>query len=147
MNTPCWFIYTDITLQLNGRFYPNNSLFAFEEIGGSLSTGLVCITNYRNCCRRRETSQNTGLGVWFFPNGTDTTFNSNHKLYSDRHSSSVALIYNMPGEQNAPAGIYHCVIPTDMGRSATVYIGLYPSAQGDPTNKFKNKGYINTLYI
>ena len=71
-----------------------------------------------------------------------TPFGSNDNLSLDRHSSSIALINKIADEKNAIPGIYHCMIPTKTGTNATVYVGLYPSTQGNSTDKITGYTFI-----
>ena len=101
--------------------YQNNSLVTLEDIGED-GDALLCITDLTACCR------GTGIGEWFFPNGTKVTSSGKKRnLYKTRENMSVRLNRRRGGEN----GIYHCEIPDSTNVTQTIYIGVYTATTGE----------------
>ena len=113
-------------LLLGNRFVPNNSIITFSDIEETSSNGLFCITNYTNCCRRKDGSSD---GRWHFPDGADVTLRSTRDTYMVRAPSKVVL-RKVSRSSNSTAGIYRCEIPIDHSLRASFYIGIYATNAG-----------------
>ena len=91
-----------------------------EDIGEN-DTALLCMTNLTACCRAPYTRENgTGLGDWFFSNGTRVNSYS-FNIYTTRGQMMVGLNRRRGGEE----GIYRCEIPDSTNITQTIYIGVY----------------------
>lgn len=117
-----------MTLQLNGTFYPNNSIIAPADFG-VFPFGLLCLTNYSSCCRSEDTVGTTGQGQWYYPNGTEVKFPlRSPSFYMIRRKSMLAL--NRKISDSTQRGVYHCQIPIDSQHSKNVYVGIYSPQSG-----------------
>ena len=105
----------------------NYSIVDLEDI----TTGdgrLFCLTNTASCCRSRETPDRiVGVGVWYFPDGTEVPGSSGG--YSrDRGASFVAL--SRGSSSNVATGLFRCEIPDVNGVNVTLIAGVYRSDEG-----------------
>ena len=119
----------DVLLLLGDRFVPNNSIITFSDIEDTSSNGLFCITNYTNCCRRKDGSSD---GRWHFPDSAGVTLQSTKLTrftYIVRGPSKVVL-RRVSRSSNSPAGIYRCEIPINHGLRASFYVGIYATNAG-----------------
>ena len=93
-----------------------------EDIGED-DTALLCATNFTACCRAPYTGENgTGLGNWYFPNGTRVP--SSGKQWEFHRIRDHMVVY-MHRRRGGVAGIYRCEIPVSMNVTQTIYIGVY----------------------
>lgn len=120
-------ISPDALLLVGDRFLPNNSIITFTDIQDSLSAGLFCITNYTNCCRKKDGSKD---GQWYSPSGSNVIQDSMAPIYMVRGPSKVVL-HKDSNSENLPAGIYYCEIPLDVGLRVNFYVGLYSTHGGN----------------
>ena len=99
-----------------------------EDIGVE-GDALFCRTNLTACCRPPFTGENgSGLGNWFFPNGTRVPSDDSDQLDFHRtRGQMVVLLHRRRGGVN---GIYHCEIPDSMNVAQTIYIGVYTAGSG-----------------
>ena len=118
-NFPC---AGDVWFSLRNTTYQNNSNVTLEDIGEN-DTALLCMTNFTACCEH-----NTGLGKWYFPNGSEVC-HAGHQwdFYSDR-SKMVVRLHRRGGRDE---GIYRCEIPDAMNITQTMYIGVYSAGSGE----------------
>ena len=114
-------------LLLGNRLVPNNSIITFSDIEETSSNGLFCITNYTNCCRRKDGSSD---GRWHFPDSTNVTLQSAMRFtYMGRGPSKVVL-RRVSRSSISHAGIYRCEIPIDLSQRASFYVGIYATNAG-----------------
>ena len=115
--------FSDVSLFLNGRIFPNNSIVLLSDIGEG-SSGLFCLTNRTRCCS--TTAGGERRGAWRFPNGSEVVQESiGGDIYHDRSYSSVIL--NRRNNAVGSTGIYTCEIPDAGNTTRTLYIGVYGS--------------------
>ena len=103
-----------------------------ENIGEGDDDALLCITNFRNCCRPPYTDpigQST-IGNWYFPNETRVPSSGiQWDFYRTRGRMRVFLHRRRGGVE----GIYSCEIPDTMNVIQTIYIGVYCAVtDGEP---------------
>ena len=113
---------SDVWFSLGGTTYQNNSCVALEEIGEENDTALLCMTNQTACCGRSYTENQSGIGTWYFPNGTRVPFANQHWGFYGKRGQSVIGMYRRRGGEE---GIYHCEIPDSMNVLQILYIGVY----------------------
>ena len=113
---------------LQGIPYMNNSNVTLEDIGEGHDT-LLCITNLTACCSSAYTGgMGTGLGNWFFPNGTRLpSVGSQWDFYTTRGQ----MVVQMHRRRGGVEGIYRCEIPDAMNVNQTIYIGVYSASTGE----------------
>ena len=99
-----------------------------EDIGED-DTALLCMTNLTACCRAPYTRENgTGLGNWFFPNGTRVPSGRiQWNFYRGRDQMVVTLNRRRGGVE----GILCCEIPDSTNAIQTIYIGVYRASTGE----------------
>ena len=103
-----------------------------EDIGGSDSTALLCVTNLTTCCRSSDTGH--VIGNWFFPNGTrvpskfvNMTSNLQWAFYRTRRQM-VVLLHRRRG---GVTGNYRCEISDAMNVTQNLYVGVYTKNTGE----------------
>ena len=103
-----------------------------NEIGNFSNTGLVCHTNYTNCCISPMTM---ALGSrWWYPGNRAVTSNrsSTEAFTRTRGTMNISLHHRATTEENPPVGIYYC----DFRSRATqiilqeIYVGVYSNDKG-----------------
>ena len=73
---------------------------------------LFCLTNTDSCCRASDTPDGVGgVGVWYFPDGTEVP-GSSTGFSRDRGTSFVAL--SRGSSSNVATGLFRCEIPEVM---------------------------------
>ena len=127
-----------VSLQLNGKTIPNNSLVDLEEFlynppqeptnANGLQT-LTCVTDRVECC---ETS---ALGSWYYPNGstidqlddgeTDPIFQSNsgqNEVINGRQFYGSVRLWRRwtPPER----GLFRCELPDADGVNQSLYVNI-----------------------
>ena len=115
--------FTDITFQLSGVFYANNSNVAIGDIGEG-DNALLCQTNNTQCCRGSDNPNGGPLGEWYFPDGTpvpDGT-DASRDIFRSRASSVVRL--NRRNNATSPTGVYRCEIPDASGTNQNIFVEL-----------------------
>ena len=119
----------DVWFSLRGTTYQNNSCVKLEDIGEGDDTALLCMTNLIACCRAPYTGENgTGIGNWYFPNGTEVPSSGTLEDFHRTRNQSVVLLNRRRGGEE---GIYRCEIPDSMNVAQTIYIGLYTAGTGE----------------
>ena len=106
----------------------NQSIVNLEDITGG--SDLLCLTNTATCCRGRDTGS-TGVGFWYFPDGSVVPSDNSNGLSRDRGTSFVALTHS--GSGSPPSGLYRCEIPDSEGQTVTLFAGVYRSGLGKST--------------
>ena len=87
------------------------------------------MTNVTDCCRSVDTGE-SGIGNWFFPNGTQVPSpRRTWDFYRTRGQSVVRLQRRRGGTE----GIYLCEIPDANNVIQTIYIGVYSEGNGKPS--------------
>ena len=118
----------DVWFSLSGTTYQNNSCVTLEDIGED-DTALFCVTNLTTCCRPPYTVENeTGLGNWYFPNGTVVP---SRGMQWDFHRTRGQMVVSMHRRRGGVAGIYRCEIPDSTNVTQTIYIGVYTAGTGE----------------
>ena len=94
---------------LGNEEYSNNSVVMLESIGEDVNP-LVCITNFRPCCK--GSSANPTHGNWRYPN--NTAIKSKNAGYGFHRNRGTAGEVNLRRRQRAlsPMGSYCCDVPT-----------------------------------
>ena len=128
---------------LNGITYQNHSMVFLEDIGEG-DQALLCITNFRNCCRRPYTSGGRALGNWFFPNGTRVPSSGNQWDFHRTRGHKVVLLHRRRG---GVEGIYRCEIPDAMNGIQTIYIGIYNTGKPLSTHWYGHYIYIYIIML
>ena len=116
-----------VWFSLNGTTYQNNSLVTLEDIGEN-DDALDYMTNLTACCRPSGTNNRSGLGNWFFPNGTRVPSSGNQWEFYRTRGQSIVLLHRRRGGVD---GIYCCEISDSMNVIQTVYIGVYTASNGE----------------
>ena len=98
-----------------------------EDIGKE-GDALLCMTNLTACCRHPYTKNISGLGNWFFPNGTRVLNNGDRWDFYRTRGQSMVLLHHRRGGVD---GIYRCEIPDSMNVTQSVYIGVYTASTGE----------------
>ena len=102
-----------------GTIFTNHSYLNASLVGRSDSNSVQCHTNVDACC---SSTQGSGRGDWFFPNGSRLNFSYNGgDIYQDRKAQQVNLLRRNNASIN---GIFFCNIIT-FGASTGIYMGLY----------------------
>ena len=129
----CVFIWSGVTLTLNGVNITNNSNVLVTDIseGGFGVTGiddggLLCITDKSDCCRASDNPNAGGQGEWYFPNGNlvpilGTQYGESDIFYRNRDTRLVRLnrVGNPPGR-----GLFRCEVPNAEGITVTLYVNI-----------------------
>ena len=130
----------DIRLYLAGTpstIYANNSDVPITDIGTDHtrrpSEGLVCNTDYRDCCRHFPVDVNgsrlpsISQGEWYYPNGTRLPFLAENKaFYRTRGENDGTLnLFRRSTDIESPTGSFCCEIPVanDTNRILCANIG------------------------
>ena len=99
-----------------------------EDIGDN-GDGLLCMTNFTACCQDPCTGENgSGLGNWFFPNGTKVPSTGGQ---GDFHRTRGQMVVALQRRRGGEEGIYHCKIPDSTNIVQTIYIGVYTANTGE----------------
>ena len=118
----------DVWFSLNGTTYQNNSCVTLEDIGEENDTALLCMTNFTACCQAPYTGTESGLGNWYFPNGSVVPSSGvQWDFHRTRDKSVVRLNRRRGGED----GIYRCEIPVSTNVTQSIYIGVYTAGTGE----------------
>ena len=86
---------------------------------------LIGITSFTGCCIPRVTANNSEIGWWFFPNGTEIPKIETQGFWTSRYEKEIYLYRR--GSRGVASGIYRCDIPVSVDVNETLYVGLYPS--------------------
>ncbi len=118
--THFWYIGA-ARLRFNGIEVPEHSLVVRETIGLASADTLMCESDYRPCCTDPE-------NAWFrdFNNGILSTSTSSGN-YQTRDDGVVRYHYN----GGNPDGIFFCRIRVSATEIQTLYVGVYPSVNGN----------------
>ena len=117
----------DVWFSLRGRIYQNNSVVTLGDIGEN-DTALLCMTTFTACCRAPYTVENgSGLGNWYFPNGTTVPSSgvSSRGTHWDFYRTIGQMVVVLNRRRGGVEGIYSCKIPDSTNVTQTIYIGLY----------------------
>ncbi|XP_064386800.1 uncharacterized protein LOC135335281 isoform X2 [Halichondria panicea] len=123
-----------VYLSLRGRNYTtNNSAILITQIGrNSAGNALVCHTNFESCCGRQDRNQNRGIGLWFFPNGSQVLVrNRGGDIYFKRGRQIVAL--NQRKVAEGPTGQYCCVVEDRSRQNQTFCANIVLTLPESPT--------------
>ena len=108
----------------------NHSYIDLSLVGDVGNNSVVCQTDLETCC---SGAQGSHRGDWYFPNGDRLPFVG--EIYQSRSAQQVDL--HRTSETTSPTGVYRCDIPTlaindatDISIRASIYVGLYPSEEG-----------------
>ena len=121
----------DVWFSLRGTTYQNNSCVALEDIGED-DDALLCMTNFTACCKHPDTGENgSGLGMWFFPNGTRIQSKKATSEQLDFYSTRGQRVVHLNRRRGKVEGNYRCEIPDSMNVTQTIYIGVYTASSGE----------------
>ena len=82
-----------------------------ENIGEG-GDALLCVTDFRNCCRPPYTGEmGNAIGNWFFPNGSRVHSSVSKWDFHRTRGHMVVLLHHRRG---GAEGIYRCEIPDAM---------------------------------
>ena len=111
----------EVTLWQNNLHLTNQSIVDFDEIV-LRGNDLFCLTNFD--------IELTGMGSWYFPDGSEVPFYGTGFIQS-RGPSYVALTYiSLRQMRSSPNGLYRCEIPDEDGQNVTLFAGVYANRQG-----------------
>ena len=103
---------------LDGRTYPNNSVFLMTDVGAD-DSALLCVTDRVNCCDQLPNR----MGEWFYPNGEPVpNLATGENFYRNRGSQVVRL--NRRNSALSPTGKYRCVVLDASGTSQTLIANI-----------------------
>ncbi len=105
----------------NNRVFQNNSHLVLEDVGPSLTTALICLTNRFPCCDEDD-------GSWYHPNGSRVPAAS--EQVSDYISFQTLLLIRPIFADNYPSGIFHCEINDTSNMKRNLYVGIYRNGEG-----------------
>ena len=106
-----------LRFSLGGTIYFNNSVISITDVGTEgTTTPLVCITDFRPCCRGQFAGSQPILGEWHYPNGTMVPGNgpTEGKFYFFRTrgiNDGTVNLYRRNSGVTSPSGSYCCEIP------------------------------------
>ena len=103
-----------------------------EDIGEGGDDALLCITNFRSCCRPPYTDSigQSAIGNWYFPSGSRVPSSGTQSEFYRTRGHMVVLMHHRRG---GVEGIYRCEIPDAMNVTQTIYIGVYHAfTDGEP---------------
>ena len=112
--------HTDVFLSLNGNIIPDHGYVNISDIGSTVNTALLCITN-------RPGSPTSGN--WYAPDGTRVV-DTDVPGFSRNRGSMVVRLFRM-GSETATEGIYYCTIQDSTPTFHMVNVGLYNSGGGN----------------
>ena len=121
--------FPDFGFLLAGQLYPNNSVVTLTDIGSRPSgPALYCLTPSTECCSNSEIpNEDTVIREWYLPDGTQLS--SAGTTFSREQVSSAVTLYRNGG--TSPTGVFHCEVPDASGNSWSIYVGIYPSTDGE----------------
>ena len=91
---------------------------ALEDIGED-DTALLCMTNLTACC---IPPYETGLGNWFFPNGTRVP---SRGIQWNFYRGRGQMVEGLNRRRGGVEGIYRCKLNDSTNVNQTIYIGVY----------------------
>ena len=117
---------------------PNHSYVDLTTVGEDISdpgNTVRCHTDLETCCLG---SQGIHRGDWYFPDDSLVYTYSGNDIYRRRDAQTTILLRRT--DAIPPSGIYRCQIPTiavnddvDISLGEWVFVGLYPSSEGNIT--------------
>ena len=117
---------------LNNTAIPEHGIVTLDNIGIN-GSALRCVTDNTQCCSIFQTQGASGVGQWYFPNGTAvpnpgmTVPPADLALYRTRDDRVVLLHHNFGGVN----GIYRCEVPDGSGVTQNLYIGIFTANLGE----------------
>ena len=125
----CSLSISDFGFLLDGQLYPNNSVVTLTDIGSTSSgPALFCLTPSTECCSDTETpNEATVTREWYLPDGRQLS--SAGTVFSREQVSSAVSLYRNGG--TSLSGVFRCDVPDANGNSQSIFIGLYPSTDGE----------------
>ena len=92
---------------------------------------LYCLTPSIECCSNSETpNEATVIREWYLPDGRQLS--SAGTTFSREQVSSAVSLYLNGG--TPPTGVFRCEVPDASGKSQSIYVGIYPSTDGEISN-------------
>ena len=100
-----------VYISLRGKIYSNNSNILVTDIGERGNGSLLCFTDLFQCCKKDQTSNDTALGEWYYPNGlaVGVLNGSAVGFYKNGDCSRVRL--HRRKNVTSPIGYYCCEVP------------------------------------
>ena len=119
----------EVGFTFKGAAFNNNSLVTVDDIGEG-EDALHCMTDNTSCCRPPYTQflSLSALGNWFFPNGTRVPSSGQQWDFYRTRDDMAVLLHRRRGGVD---GVYHCVVPDNMGNDQSIYIGVYTARTGE----------------
>ena len=131
--------FSGVGFVLNNTAIPEHGIVTLDNIGID-GAALRCMTDNTQCCSIVQTRGVSGVGQWYFPNGTAvpnpialsqetgmTVLPADLALYRTRDDRAVLLHHNFGGVN----GIYHCEVPDGSGVTQNLYIGIFTANLGE----------------
>jgi len=115
-------IFLGVHFVLNGMHYSNNCYVEITEVANG--TGLLCVTNYNECCQNIEP---VNSGTWSLSNKSLVTVDSSGVYVRGRKNTLVLKINN---STIISQGIFKCLVPVSESKSVAIFAGLYLTGQG-----------------
>ena len=125
-------ICSGVRFILSGTVYFNNSVITIGNIGteATLTSPLVCLTDFRPCCRGEYSNQQPIVGEWHYPNGSMIPRNgpTEGKFYFFRtrgENDGTVNLFRRNSGITSPFGRYCCRgIPDNNGVSQMLCANL-----------------------
>ena len=111
------YIASVVRFILNGTVYFNNSVIKISDIGTeqTLSSPLVCLTDFRPCCRAKYSKDQPIVGGWQYPNGSVVPGRNEGGMYgffrTRGENDGTVNLYRGKSGITGPFGRYCCEIP------------------------------------
>lgn len=139
-----------VTASLKEMIVVNHDLVYFDEIGVSISTGLICNGIASDiCCHDddpvgdggEDGSESNGLGSWVHPDGSYIRYDCNsctgveEDTFQVHRTESTTILYrNEDATMKLLSGIYKCDIPLNTSAEdvLTHSVGIYERGMGKP---------------
>ena len=97
-----------------------------ENIGESIESLLMCLTDLPTCCRPPYAPMGTAAGNWYFPNETRIPSTGDNW---DFHRTRGLMAVLLQRRRGGATGIYRCDIPGQT-KFHILYVGVYTAGSG-----------------
>ncbi len=111
----------------SNRAIQNNSHIVLEDVGPSLTTSLICLTNKFPCCDDEDES-------WYNPDGSRVLAFSEQEsdsFYQSTFPPQTVNLHRPISADRFPSGIFHCEINDTANTRRKLYIGIYRNGEGN----------------
>ena len=116
---------------LSGAVYFNNSVIIITDIGTETTwtSPLVCLTDFRPCCRGRYAADQPVVGEWYYPNGSMVPgrngFGQIYAFFRARgENDGTVNLFRRNNGITSPFGRYCCEIPDISNIFRTLCVNL-----------------------